>query len=202
MTWLATRGITQFLDLGCGMPAEPNTHETAQEINPYARVIYVDIDPVVITHMNTFTGPGTGVTVVRSDASDPAATRTALADAIDFTEPVAVLMCALLHFYPAPAAREIVVGHTSVLAPGSYLVVSVIGAGGKVMDRLIPAYSAVVAPLYPYTEDETAGLLDGLDLIPPGIVTQDVWRPGRAEVPPPDRSPDFFGHVAVARVGG
>ena len=201
VTWLANQGITQFLDLGCGMPAEPNTHETAQEANPDARVAYVDIDPVAANHMTTFVRPGSGVTAVRADASDPAGVRAALDGALDFTQPVAVLMGALLHFYPAPAAREIVTGTTGDLAPGSYLTLSVIAAEGKVMDRLIPAYSAAIAPLYPYTEDETAGLLDGLDLVPPGIAPHDTWRPGWAEAPPPKADRDFFGHVAVARVG-
>lgn len=202
VSWLAGQGVTQFLDLGCGMPADPNTHQTAREIVPDATVAYVDKDPVVVNHMTTFARPGSGTAAVQADAGDPAVVRAALdgAGAIDFARPVAVLMCALLHFYQVPEARAIVAGHASALAPGSYFIVSVIGAGGKVMDRLIPAYSAAVAPLYPYTKEDTAAVLDGLDLIPPGIAAQDSWRPGWTEVPPPSASKDFFGHVAVARV--
>jgi SAM-dependent methyltransferase len=200
VSWLAGQGVTQFLDLGCGMPTDPNIHQTAREIVPDATVAYVDSDPVVVNHMTTFARPGSGIAAVQADVGDPEAVRAALDGAIDFTRPVAVLMCALLHFYQVPEAREIVAGHAAALAPGSYFVVSVIGAGGKVMDRLIPAYSAAVAPLYPYTEADTAAVLDGLDLIPPGIAAQDAWRPGWAEVPPPNPSRDFFGHVAVARV--
>lgn len=201
VSWLAGQGVTQFADLGCGMPTAPNTHETAQKTAPDATVAYVDRDPAVVERMSAFTAPGSGVMAVTADAGDPAATRAALDDILDFTKPVAVLMCALLHFYEAGAAREIVAGHASALAPGSYLVVSVIGAGGPVMDRLIPAYSAAIAPLYPYTAEETASLFDGLELIPPGVAAQDTWRPGETEAPTPDPSRDFFGHVAVACVG-
>lgn len=198
--WLAQQGITQFVDLGCGMPVAPSTHETVKAVSPDARVAYVDIDPIVVSHMGTFSKPGNGVIAIQADAVDSAATRSALAGTIDFTQPVAVIMCALLHFYDEDAARDIIAGYTAGLADGSYLAVSVLSPGGEITDRFLQAYSASVAPVVPHSGDALARLLSPFELTPPGVTTQDVWRPGWAEVPS-SRNRDFHGHVAVARVG-
>lgn len=197
--WLAQQGITQFLDLGCGMPVTPNTHETAWEVNPDARVAYVDRDPVAVCHMSTVGGLDRGVVAARADVRDLAAVRASLADAVDFTRPVAVLMCALLHFYPPAEAREIVRGYVAVLVPGSYLAVSVVGSEGKAADRFARAYSAAIAPIYGYSAADAASLFSSLELVPPGVAPHTVWRPGWGEKPAgPCR--DLWGHVAIARV--
>jgi hypothetical protein len=198
--WLAKQGITQFIDLGCGMPLSPNTHETVGSVSPDARVAYVDIDQVVVNHMGTFAQPGSGVVAVRADARDSAATREALAGTIDFSRPVAVLMCALLHFYDNDTARELVAGHTAGLADGSYLAASVLGTGGAEMERFVRAYSAAVAPVRSYTVEELTGVLGPVELVPPGVARQNAWRPGWQEASGQDR--DFGGWVTVARVGG
>jgi hypothetical protein len=101
-----------------------------------------------------------------------------VADAIDFTRPVAVLMCVLLHFYEVGAAREIIAGHAAGLAPGSYLAVTAVGTGGEVTDRSIRAYSAAVAPIYPHSGADLAAVLGSLELGPPGVAPADTWRPG------------------------
>lgn len=198
--WLADQGVTQFLDLGCGMPVAPNTHETAQAATPGARVAYVDIDPIAVGHMGTFARPGSGVISVQSDVSDSAATRAAVAEVIDFTKPVGVLMCALLHFYDADGARALIAAYTADLAPGSYLAASVIGSEGSLADRFVRAYSAAIAPVYAYSAAEVASLFSSFELVPPGVTSPGAWQPGLTEVPTaPVR--DFGGHVAVARVG-
>lgn len=199
--WMANQGITQFLDLGCGMPVAPSTHETVKQISPEARVAYVDIDPVVVSHMNSFAKPGNGVIAVQADVRDSAATRAALDGDIDFTQPVAVIMCALLHFYDETAAGKIVSDYTHGLADGSYLAVSVLSPGGTITDRFLEAYGAAIAPVVPHSGDALSRLLEPFELVAPGVTTQDVWRPGWAEVPS-GKKRDFHGHVAVARVGG
>lgn len=198
--WMAEQGITQFLDLGCGMPVDPSTHETVKKTAPEATVTYVDIDPIVVSHMASFSKPGNKVAALQADVRDAGRTRAALADSIDFTRPVAVIMCALLHFYQEDAAAEIVAAYTSGLAEGSYLAVSVLSPGGPVTDRFLEAYSAAIAPVVPHSGEALSRLLKPFELVPPGVTTQNVWRPGWAEAPSVAKR-DFHGHVAVARVG-
>lgn len=199
VSWLTGQGVAQFLDLGCGTPVAPNVHETARAINPDARVAYVDIDPVAINHMTTFARPGSGVTAVLSDAGDPEATLAALDGALDFAEPVAVLMCALLHFFEPAAARELVAAYRSVLAPGSYLALSVFGKEGTITERFVSVFSEAVTPVYPVSAGEVTGLLASFEIIPPGVVAQELWRPGWEQVPTP-KPRDIWVHGAVARV--
>ncbi|MCL2582137.1 MAG: SAM-dependent methyltransferase [Streptosporangiales bacterium] len=198
--WLASQGVTQFLDLACGMPAAPNTHETVQELNPDARVAYVDLDPVAVNHMSTFARPGSGVTAAVADAADPAAVRAAVAGTIDFTRPVALLLCALVHFCEPGTARDIVAGNAAGLAPGSYLAVSALRPGGAATDEFVRVYSQAVAPVRPYSSDELAGLLRPLELVEPGVAALEAWRPGWPTVPPASRERDVGGYGVLARV--
>lgn len=195
--WLANQGITQFVDLGCGMPNEPNTHETARAASPAAKVAYVDSDPVVIAHVSAMTKGIAGVSVTSSDVRDPGATLTALRDTIDFTKPACVLMCALLHFFDAGSARDAVAEYAAALAPGSYILASVATGEGKVADRFAAEYSKTVAPIYCHPLPVFAGFFDGLDILPPGVAPVDAWRPDWPEVPSEPR--DLWGYVAVAR---
>jgi len=125
VAYALTEGIDQFLDLGSGLPTVGNIHEiVAQNGNPDARVVYVDIDPVVVIHAWTLVDP-TRVGVVQADLSDPAAV---LSDPIvrrliDITQPVAVLAVAALHFVPGDGAT-VVAGYRQAMAPGSLLVLS------------------------------------------------------------------------------
>ena len=104
VTWAANRGITQFIDLGCGMPTAPNTHETARAISPGARVAYLDNDAVVLSHLRALAAKGNpGVTVVDGDVSEVATVLDAVAAGIDLSAPTCLLMGFLLHFFsPTP----------------------------------------------------------------------------------------------------
>ncbi len=89
VTWAANQGITQFVDLGCGMPTTPSTHEAARTVIPDARVAYVDNDPVVLSHLNALVAKGDpGITVADCDVREPAAILDAIASGIDLTEPL------------------------------------------------------------------------------------------------------------------
>jgi len=118
--WLAAQGVTQFLDLGCGLPSGQNTHQVAQAVRPGCRVVYVDADPVVITHARArLRGPG--VTVIHGDLTDPDAI---LADlraqrALNLAEPAAVILAMVLHFFDAATASAIVAAFTRAVTPGS-----------------------------------------------------------------------------------
>src|ERR1700743_1305061 len=124
--WAAGQGVTQFIDLGCGMPTEPNTHGSARTAVTEPRVAYVDNDAVVLTHLRARAAHGnSGVTVVEGDVREVAATVDAVSGGIDLSRPVCLLMGALLHFFPADAARDLVAAYVAALAPGSYVVLSV-----------------------------------------------------------------------------
>lgn len=198
-SWLASQGVTQFLDLGCGMPAAPNTHETVQGLNPDARVAYLDVDQVAVNHMSTFARPGSGVTAAVADAADPGAVRAAATGAIDFTRPVAILMCALVHFYEPGAARDMVAGNVAGLVPGSYVAVSALRPGGEATEAFVRVYSKAVGPVRPYSADELTGLLRPLELLPPGVSALEVWRPGWPTVPA-SHNREVGGYGALARL--
>src|SRR3954452_19684747 len=176
-------GISQFLDIGVGLPTQGAVHEVAREVSDGARVAYVDYDPVVVSHANALlTQPDRSV-AVRGDLREPAAL---LADPVirghlDFSRPVAVFLLAILHFVSAgddPA--QIIATIRDALAPGSYLVVSHVVPGRvqdrevakEIADRIYEISGRATEPLSPRTPAEIAALLDGFELIEPEILAR------------------------------
>ena len=160
-------GIRQFLDIGTGLPSASNVHEVAQEAAPESRVVYVDNDPVVLAHARTLlTGSPEGRTAyIDADLRDPekilASPR--LIETLDLSQPVALMLVAVLHFLvDADNPAAVVAALLAALPPGSYLVATV-GAGdaGRLPDSVWPAAAA---------EADLAAYFGGLDLLPPGIV--------------------------------
>jgi O-methyltransferase involved in polyketide biosynthesis len=178
-TWAAHQGITQFVDLGCGMPTTPNTHESARAVIPGAKVAYVDNDPVVLGHLNALVGKGDpGITVVDGDVREPAAILAAIAGGIDLTRPACLILGYLLHFSAPQAARDLVASYAAALAPGSYVVISVIRADRADADESFGGYSKSVARVYNHSPEEFATFFGPLELVPPGAVDARQWRPG------------------------
>src|SRR5580704_15933706 len=126
-TWAAGQGISQFIDLGAGLPASPSVHQAARTVIPTARVAYVDIDVVVLSHARALLATGDGVTVAAADLRDPQAVFASqeLRKVIDPARPVCVILGAVLHFLDADAARAVTAGYARLMAPGSCLVISV-----------------------------------------------------------------------------
>jgi hypothetical protein len=179
VTWAANQGISQFVDLGCGMPTEPNTDDSAAEIIPDARVVYVDKDPVVITHLRERLAKGKrGVTVVDADTSDVTTILGEVRAAVDLSAPVCLLMGALLHFYSPQAARDLVTSYVSALGPGSCLVLSIGRGDGEQSERAWGTYSAGVASSYNHSVEDFTSFFGSLELVPPGVVDARAWRPG------------------------
>jgi hypothetical protein len=109
VTWAAGRDISQFIDLGCGMPTAPNTHLTARAAIADARVAYVDNDPVVLTHLRALAGKGDpGVTVMGGDVREVDTILGAVTAGVDLTAPTCLLMGFLLHFFAPGEARDLV----------------------------------------------------------------------------------------------
>jgi O-methyltransferase involved in polyketide biosynthesis len=176
--WTANQGIDQFIDLGCGMPTPPNTHETARAVTDRARVAYVDNDPVVLGHLGALLAKGDpGLTVVDGDVREPAAILAAIAAGIDLTRPACLIMGYLLHFCAPDDARDLVAAYVSALAPGSYLVISVIRADREDADESFGGYSKQVASVYNHTPEDFASFFGPLELVPPGAVDARQWHP-------------------------
>ena len=181
VAWVAARGISQFLDVGAGLPAEPAVHQTAQRVHPAARTVYVDNDRLVITHARALLADP-GVAVVPGDLRDPASilADAAKAGAIDLGKPVCVLLAAILHFLSSDEADAAVVAFTRIMVPGSYLIVSAgtsTGTDPALLCRLRAAYSSTTI-VTDRTAQEIEGWFHGLELVPPGVVDVQAWRPG------------------------
>jgi SAM-dependent methyltransferase len=180
----ADEGIDQFLDLGVGLPAKHAVHEVAQEVNPAARVVYADNDPVVVSHGKALLAkPGVAV-VVRADLRRPAEllAMPEIRAHLDFGRPVAVLLVSVLHFIAdADDPHAIVATIRDALAPGSYLALSHISADfvpdENVVLRAVAAYGKANAPARPRGRAEILRMFDGFDLVPPGLVPKARWRP-------------------------
>jgi O-methyltransferase involved in polyketide biosynthesis len=126
--FLARHGVSQFLDLGSGLPTSPSVHEVARDVAPATRVVYVDHDPIVVAHNDALLATRDGVITIRADVRDPDAVlgHDALAACIDFGQPVAVLLLGVLHFISCDEdAPGIIARFRERLAPGSYLAVSI-----------------------------------------------------------------------------
>jgi O-methyltransferase involved in polyketide biosynthesis len=196
-TWAANQGISQFVDLGCGMPTTPSTHHAARAVEPDARVAYVDNDAVVIGHLLALSAKGDpGVTVVDGDVREPDKILGAVAEGIDLAAPACLLMGFLLHFFAPGAARDLVAGYAAALAPGSCVVLSV---GHADSDDGFGAYSSAAARVYNHSAAEFTSFFGSLELVPPGVVDSREWRPDWEQ---PVHLPRRVGQVlaGVARV--
>ncbi len=179
---LLARGVDQFLDIGSGLPTQGNVHELVAQATPAARVVYVDHDPVVVAHSQTLLAGTTTAAAIQADARDPAAildhpdTRRLL----DFTRPVAVLLCAVLHFLPDAEADGLVRALRTTMAPSSYLALSH-GVNDPlptdVVEDLSVLYARSSAPVSGRTRAQIERFVAGLDLVPPGIVYLPQWQP-------------------------
>lgn len=186
VTWTAEQGIAQFIDLGCGLPAQPSTQASAQAVLPGARVVYVDNDPVVVSHLRDEVNNDATAAVLDMDITDVEDVMTAAAWHVDPGRPVCLLMGALLHFYDAPAGRDLVARYTSALAPGSYVALTVgQAAPGPETDRMVALYSAGPHPVRVHPIEDFAAFFGGLELVPPGIADARVWQPGLERAPEP-----------------
>jgi hypothetical protein len=176
-------GIRQFIDIGTGLPARGNVHAVAHEIAPETRVAYVDNDPVVIAHANALLSGGANVATIKGDLRNLGGiiANPALRSLIDFGEPVAVLLVAILHFIAdAERPQDIVRELKAVIAPGSYLVISHVTdeqVSSVTAEQVRKLYDQANAPGVARSRKAIVGFFDGLEMIPPGLVSVTQWRP-------------------------
>jgi hypothetical protein len=196
-------GITQFLDIGTGIPSADNTHQVAQAVAPDARVVYADNDPIVLTHARALlAGDSRGATqYVPGDLRDPAPILAAAAQTLDLGQPAALMLLGVLHLIQDDEGPyRIVAGLMDALAPGSYLVLSHpasdIHPGQAEAQR---RYNERVAtPQTLRSRAEVSRFFDGLDLVPPGLVYVHDWRPEPQDAAPPGTA-SAYGGVARKR---
>ncbi|HEY5986484.1 MAG TPA: SAM-dependent methyltransferase, partial [Streptosporangiaceae bacterium] len=197
-------GIRQFLDIGTGLPAADSTHEVAQQIAPDCRIVYVDNDPIVLTHARALltSAPPGACDYVEADLRDTGVIVTQAARILDFARPVGVLLLAVLHFIPdADDPAGVVAALAAGLAPGSYLAISHLTAdfAPEQVSAAASAYNTLApAPVAPRGHAQVTALFGGLPLLAPGVVKVTEWRPGIDD--PFPQPADLYG--GLARVGG
>ena len=181
----AEAGIRQFLDLGSGLPATNNVHEVAQAVAPASRVVYVDNDPLVLAHARALLTPVSAegrTAYVQADVREPASilSSSVIRSVIDFSQPVALMLVAMLHFLQdEDKPSEVVRTLLDALPSGSYLAAShmtlehdpaAVGGGQQ-------AYLDAGIPMHARDADEFAELVfEGLEIVPPGVVLVSQWR--------------------------
>jgi hypothetical protein len=181
------RGIRQFLDVGTGIPASSNTHEVAQVVAPETRVVYVDNDPMVLAHARALlsSGPQGATSYLDADLRDTGKILRAAADTLDFSQPVAVMLIAVLHLIgDADDPKAIIGALMDAVPPGSTLAISHVpndmhmGAMADMSDRLNRLLSQ---PSTYRSQADVTALFDGLELVEPGVVPVQQWRPDTPE---------------------
>jgi predicted ribosome-associated RNA-binding protein Tma20 len=185
---LAGRGIDQFIDIGTGIPTSPNVHEVAQRVNPQARVVYVDNDPMVMAHNRALRAPWPGVLTVQRDLRQPTSVMQSpeVRRHLDFDRPIALLFVAVLHFVRRDLAVEIVKQFRHALPAGSCVAISVAcldGMAPALISRLEQVYAKSPAPMVLRSRDQVEQLFEGLDLIEPGIVNVNEWHANEPDLP-------------------
>jgi SAM-dependent methyltransferase len=187
--FLAREGISQFIDLGAGLPSAGAVHEIADTVRAGARVAYVDNDPIVVAHARALLADSPSVAVIEADIRYPRdlLTHPAIREVIDFTQPVAVLLVAVLHFIPDhDDPQGIVACIADRVAPGSYLAISHVTAdhiSAEAAAAASSAYDGASAPATARILDDIEAFFYRLELVPPGITDPAAWRGRRRSHP-------------------
>jgi hypothetical protein len=180
-------GISQFLDMGSGLPAAQNVHEVAQEFQPDAHVVYVDNDPVVLTHGRALLAERDRTTVVMADMTRPhdILAHPDVQRLIDFSQPVAVLFLSVLHSVPDDAVAVSMLSATAGALPaGSFLALSqCVGESREAADQHNKVAGQVGLAWKTRMADDIRAFAAGMEPVPPGLVDVADWRPDRFQPP-------------------
>ncbi|WP_327182447.1 SAM-dependent methyltransferase [Streptomyces sp. NBC_01334] len=202
--WLATNGVRQFLDVGTGIPTEPNLHQVAQQIAPDARVVYCDNDPIVLAHAAALLrSTSEGVTeYLQADVRDPDAIIAGAGKILDLSRPVALSLVALLHFVSdEDGAHELVDRLLAALPSGSYLMMTHATADFSPEESAAATakLKAAGVTLALRSREEFTRFFDGLDLVEPGVAVVPEWHPELGELVPGQDDGVIPGYGAVGR---
>jgi hypothetical protein len=183
--FLAGQGITQFLDIGTGIPSPGSTSEILSGQEHQARVVYVDNDPIVVAHTRALLADGKNATVVHADLRQPAELLAApgLTSSLDFSQPMAILLVAVLHFIrESEDPQGIVRRLRDALPSGSYLAIShgTADFSPARASAAVTGYDEATAPFVLRSRGQVEAFFDGLELVEPGVVQVPYWRPDGA----------------------
>jgi S-adenosyl methyltransferase len=191
-------GIRQFLDIGTGLPTASNTHQVAQAIAPESRVVYVDNDPLVLAHARALltSSPEGACDYIDADLRDPGTILAGASRTLDFAEPVAITLIAILHHITDyDEARSIVHWLLEAVPSGSYLVIShstnvIYGAQS---DEAVGRWNKFgKPPVILRSPEQIAAFFDDLELLEPGVVSTPRWRPDAVDIGGEPREVDQF----------
>ncbi|MET9627824.1 SAM-dependent methyltransferase [Lentzea sp. NPDC006480] len=185
---LVSQGVDQFLDLGSGIPTVGNVHEIAQHDNPDARVVYVDFEPVAVSHSNALLADNPNANAILADLRATSAVLEGARETLDFSRPIGVLIIAALHFVPdTDSPYEAVAEYTSALAPGSHLAITHATWDGLSDEekseaaRVAKIYNSSDNRLTMRTKEQVSRFFEGMEMLEPGVVPVNDWRPDSYE---------------------
>jgi hypothetical protein len=196
-------GVRQFLDIGTGLPTANNTHEVAQAIAPDSRIVYIDNDPLVLVHARALltSAPQGATAYIDADLrdTDKILDDRRVRNTLDFSEPMALMLVAVLHFMRDEADPYGIVARLVAAMPaGSYLVISHATGDFWTPRALADVAAGTYGPFWPRTKEEFARFFDGLDLMPPGIVSVAEWR-AETETQPRPTAAESYAYGAIGR---
>ncbi|MFI7702213.1 SAM-dependent methyltransferase [Nonomuraea sp. NPDC049480] len=178
--FMCAEGVTQFIDLGSGLPTVENTHHVAQRANPRARVVYVDNDPMVLAHGRALLAENANTGVVTSDLRDPAAILAdpSVRELIDFDRPVGVMLVGILHhLHDDEDPKGIVEAYMEAVPPGSHLFITHFCDSSEEARDAEKKFLALLGTGRFRTPEEITAFFDGYELLEPGVVPLPLWRP-------------------------
>ena len=198
----ADRGIRQFLDIGTGLPTSPNLHEVVQKVDPTSKIVYVDNDPIVLVHARALltSAPEGATAYMDADLRDVQKILDSpeVKQNIDFARPVSISLIAVLQFVPdEDEAHRVIDGLLAPFPAGSTLAISTVTAHNPQAVAAAASYRARGIAAKERTDDEVTALFRGLELLDPGVVLVNNWRPDAAAAETDDAHVQMSGGVAV-----
>jgi SAM-dependent methyltransferase len=197
-------GITQFLDIGSGIPTAGNVHDVVHETHPHAPVVYVDTDPVAVAHSRAILHGNDRATVIQADLREPEVLLASpgLRSLLDLDQPVGVLMVAVLHFVTEEDDPAAVVGRLyDAVAPGSYLALTHASHDGDQQNSgaVEALYARSPTPITMRSREQVVELFKGFSLVDPGVVFLPSWHPDTQSRPDDHQAARFSGYAGVGR---
>jgi SAM-dependent methyltransferase len=193
--YLAEQGIDQFLDIGSGLPTAQNTHQVAQAVNPDARVVYVDNDPIVLVHGQALLATNATTKVITADLLDPPGIldHPEIDGFLDFSRPIGLVLLAIVHhLLDEEDPLGVVNAYKDRLAPGSHLFISHFSNAFPEARALEEVLIQALGRGQLRSEAEITAFFDGFDLLEPGVVPPPLWRPDKPVAQPVHKSGLLF----------
>jgi hypothetical protein len=202
--FMLRQGIRQFLDLGSGIPTVGNVHEVAQNVDPTARIVYVDYEPVAIAHSSLLLEGNPYASAVQADVTKPAAVLKSapVRKLLDLTQPVGLLAVTVGHYLaPESDIYAVFAAYRDALVPGSYIALTHLTNDFTALrdPRVAETMRSTADHIYPRSRDEVLRLFDGFDLVEPGLTTTANWRPDSVAVAVDPEDDGLYAGVGLLR---